>query len=132
MLMTEAKLKHLEMIQSIVSRQAKNSFQAKSWAVVLLAGLAGLSRGTKTQILLICAGVVFIFWLLDAYYLSKERLYRNFYERTSQKTTVNMSLRPTKADHTAKTKWLRAIFAPVELLPYGAMAVAIVVIWVGA
>jgi hypothetical protein len=130
--MTDAKLKHLEMIQSIVSRQAKNSFQAKSWAIVLLAGLAGLSRGSKTQILLICAGVVVIFWLLDAYYLAKERLYRNFYERTSQEATVNMSLRPAKADHTAKTKWFRAVIAPVEVLPYGAMAVAIIIVMLGA
>lgn len=130
--MIDAKLKHLEMIQSIVSRQAKNSFQAKSWAIALFAGLAGLSRGTKTQILLICAGVAVIFWLLDAYYLSKERLYRNFYERVSQKTAVNMSLKPTKADHTNATKWFRTIVAPVELLPYGAMAIAIIIIKLGA
>lgn len=129
--MTDAKLKHLGMIQSIVSRQAKNSFQAKSWAIVLLAGLAGLSRGTKTQILLTCAGVVAIFWLLDAYYLSKERLYRNFYERASQEATVNMSLQPTKVDYTAKTKLVRAVIAPVEILPYGAMAVAIVIVILG-
>lgn len=130
--MSEAKLKHLEMIQGIVSRQAKNSFQAKSWAIVLLAGLAGLSRGTKTQILLICSGVVLIFWLLDAYYLSKERLYRNFYERSCQEATVNLSLRPNNEDHSARTNWFNAMMAPVELLPYGAMAAAIIIIMLGA
>ncbi len=126
--MNQAKLKHLEFIQSIIGRQAKNSSQAKSWAIVLLAGLAGLSRGSKEEIVLISTGVVLLFWSLDAYYLSKERLFRNMYERSAKQSKVNLSLIPGDSDHTNQTTWLKCMFAVVEALPYGAMLFAILIV----
>ena len=35
----ENKLKHLEMVQSVINRMANNSFMLKGWAVTLVAGI---------------------------------------------------------------------------------------------
>ncbi|WP_373482985.1 hypothetical protein [Acetobacterium sp.] len=40
----ENKTKHLEMIQSVISRMAGNSFTLKGWAVTLIAGIFALSE----------------------------------------------------------------------------------------
>lgn len=126
--MSEAKLKHLEFIQNIIARQAKNSFQSKSLAIVLLAGLAGLSRGSKHDILTIATGATGLFWLLDSYYLSKERLFRNMYERVANEKAVDLSLKPKHVDNNRSTSWGRCVFALVELLPYGAMLLGLLIL----
>ena len=41
----ENKIKHLEMIENIIERMAKNSFQLKTWAVTLVTLVGAL--GTK-------------------------------------------------------------------------------------
>ena len=35
----DRKMKHLEMIQGVISRMANNSFMLKGWAVTLVAGI---------------------------------------------------------------------------------------------
>ena len=37
----EAKLKHLEFIQTVITRMATNSFLFEGWAITIAAGLAG-------------------------------------------------------------------------------------------
>lgn len=48
--MCEKKLKHLEFIQDMISRMAKNSFALKGWAVTLVAALFALAaKETKRK-----------------------------------------------------------------------------------
>lgn len=124
----DAEIKHLEMIQGVISRQAKNSFQCKALAIILLTGLAGLSVSNITDLLILGVGVVLIFWLLDAYYLSKERLFRNMYERIAIEGSVNMSLSPAPKDRTGHAQWNRSMIAHTEWLLYGAILVGILII----
>ena len=78
----ENKLKHLEMIQGVISRMAANSFALKGWAVALVTGIFILSdkQADKTFFLVAYIPTAF-FWLLDAYYLALERLYRGLYDQ---------------------------------------------------
>ena len=41
--MPEKKIKHLEMIEAVIERMAKNSFQLKGWAMTLVAAIIALS-----------------------------------------------------------------------------------------
>lgn len=78
--MNESKIRHLEMIQEVINRMANNSFALKGWAVTLAAGifaLSGSAIGTSYPILFM---PILIFWVLDAYYLSKERSYWFLYQ----------------------------------------------------
>lgn len=41
--MVDYKVPHLEMIQGVINRMARNSFALKGWAVTLVAGIFALS-----------------------------------------------------------------------------------------
>jgi len=77
----EKKIKHLEFIQNVISRQAKNSFLLKGWVITILAALFTFppKDGAFKQIFTVYV-LVFIFWMLDSYYLWQERLFRALYK----------------------------------------------------
>ena len=78
----EKKLAHLEMIQTVITRMAGNSFSLKGWAVTLVAGLFALSSKDANQFYYLVTYIpILVFWYLDAYYLCQERMYRNLYEK---------------------------------------------------
>lgn len=90
------RLKHLEMLQQIISRMANNSFLIKGWSLTLISAILTFSTATKdiTQsnmyfVLLIALLPALAFWYLDAYFLRQERLFRKLYDhyRTEQITT---------------------------------------------
>ncbi len=78
----EKKLKHLEMIQAVISRMAGNSFLLKGWSVTLAAAVIALAANKDSHALLTLIALlpVVMFWLLDGYYLHQERLFRKLYD----------------------------------------------------
>ena len=70
-------LKEIEIIQDIIKRMAHNSFMIKGWTVTLVA-VTLLLKGVKYQVLIAFIPLI-IFWILDAYFLWQERLYRRLY-----------------------------------------------------
>jgi hypothetical protein len=83
--MLTAKLKHLEFIQNIITRMANNSFLLKGWTVTLIVAIFALENKSigKNLVLLSILPIV-IFWLLDAYFLRQERLYRKLYKKVAE------------------------------------------------
>ncbi len=80
------KLKHLEFIQGVVNRLATASFRMKGWSVVLVSALLILSAGASSFGLGIVSIVpVLVFWGLDGYFLSRERLFRDLYDTVRQR-----------------------------------------------
>ena len=77
----EAKMKHLEMIQSVISRMAGNSFLLKGWSVTLVSAIFALGVG-DTNYLYICLAYFpcLAFWSLDGYFLRQEKMYRKLYQ----------------------------------------------------
>lgn len=87
--MEDEKLKHLEFIQSVISRLTTNSFMLKGWSITLITGLLALSvfADAKWMVLFAILPVV-SFWGLDAYYLHQEKLFRELYDH-SRKSYIN-------------------------------------------
>ena len=78
--MPEEKMRHLEIIQNIVSRMNGNSFQIKACSVTILSILLAIyAVHGNVYLLLIGTLPTLIFWLLDAYYLQQERKFRGLY-----------------------------------------------------
>ncbi|MFJ4538556.1 hypothetical protein ACIP39_21750 [Streptomyces tibetensis] len=78
----EQRLKHLELLQSVIARLGNNSFLIKGWCITLsgvLVAVADRSPGRETIPVALALAVGF--WLLDGYYLRQERLFRALYER---------------------------------------------------
>lgn len=104
----EKKIIHLQMIQEIISRMASNSFAIKGWAVSLVAGVFVLSNKDADKSYFIVAYLpIIVFWLLDAYYLWRERLYRLLYDKirhlSDGKIDFSMDTSFAKKDKTACT-----------------------------
>lgn len=78
---TDHEIKHLEMIQKVIDRMGSNSFQMKSWMLVVATALLGsfANTGNKNFVLLAIFPTV-VFWFLDSYFLQQERKFRGVYD----------------------------------------------------
>ena len=84
--MNEKKLKHLEFIQAVITRLATNSFLIKGWSVTLVAAIFALAaKDAKPVFALVTYLPVVSFWVLDAFFLSHERKYRELFETVAAK-----------------------------------------------
>ena len=120
-----AKLKHLELIQSIVNRLASNSFRLKGWTVVLASAFVVLlAREGRIEIAPVTLVPVTLFWGLDGYFLWQERLYRALYDHVRQleesEIDFSMDVAPFRTSF-ART-WLGATFSRTLIGFYGALA----------
>ena len=130
--MTESKVKHLEMIQAIISRMASNSVMLKGWTITLVVALfvlAGKDLELSLPFVTMVALPVLVFWGLDSYYLQKERLYRDLYDvvRIKQQD-IDFSLHTEEADFPG---YIKCVLRAVEVgfyLPLLVMAILAVVL----
>lgn len=86
--MKDDKIKYLEFIQNVITRMANNSFLLKGWSVTLVAALFAMESKDKN---LGFAFLVFIpigcFWILDAYFLSLEKQFRELFKKAVSDST---------------------------------------------
>jgi len=76
---------HLGFIQEIITRMGTNSFLLKGWSVTLVAAMFALAvRDTDKNFMLIAYFPVFVFWILDAFFLHQEKLFRQLYEEVAR------------------------------------------------
>lgn len=78
----DKKIKHLEMIQGVITRMANNSFKLKGWTITLVvATFAFIGKDiVDRKFILVLYLPIIAFWALDSYYLQQERLFRSLYE----------------------------------------------------
>ena len=90
------KIEHLKMIQGVIERMGRNSFQLKAWSAALATGwLAFVAQGGTGQLqpgILVLVPFIILF-ALDGYFLWQERLFRGLYDniRGSNATDYSMS-----------------------------------------
>lgn len=115
------KVKHLELIQGIITRMSSNSFKLKGWAVTLIAGIFALSaKDSKYIFFLISYVPLILFWILDTYYVQLERKYRNLYDKVRQleEKDIDFSMKITKDLLTEKTTYFKCFFSISEIIFY--------------
>ena len=116
------KIKHLEMIQEIINRMAKNSFTLKGWTLTLVAGIFTLFGCNDKSLLCLIAYIpIVVFWGLDSYYLLQERLFRTLYNKVStlpeDKIDFNMNTNlPEFKDK--KNIFYNCLFSKTEIIFY--------------
>ena len=77
----QAKIAHLGFIQAIITRMGVNSFLLKGWSVTLVAAIFALAaKQADRRFVLLAFFPIAIFWLLDAFFLHQEKLFRRLYE----------------------------------------------------
>ncbi|MCL5094349.1 MAG: hypothetical protein M1355_04425 [Patescibacteria group bacterium] len=126
----EKKIKHLEMIQGVVNRLSGNSFFLKGWSVTLASALFALASRSQDKISYWLIPLpLLIFWVVDAYYLSLERLYRAHYDKVraleESKIDFGMDVSPYLE---AKNSWTAAFFSKPLVIFYGSAIVVILIL----
>lgn len=75
---------HLGFIQNIISRMGANSFLLKGWSITLVAAIFALSvKDADKTFIYLAYFPIFLFWVLDTFFLYQERLYRKLYEEVA-------------------------------------------------
>lgn len=96
----DMKIAHLSMIQGVIARMSGFSANAKNFCVTIIAAIIAVAFDKDVPLLGYgAATIIMVFALMDTYYLSLERRFRNLYERsanTPADEAVNMSLVPSK------------------------------------
>ena len=92
--MDNNRVKHLEMIQNIITRMNTNSFQIKGLSITIIAALLAVyASTTKLDFILFAIFPTILLWFLDAYCLLQERKFRGLYNDVAG---VTESLKPIK------------------------------------
>lgn len=131
----ENKIEHLKMIENIIERMAKNSFQLKGWAMTLVTLVGALSANDADKRFIILAFIpIIVFWLLDSFYLQQERRYKALYRETTEMNekdiNFNLNTRLVKYtnDEAKRICFCRCMFSFCEVLFYGALTGTLLVL----
>jgi hypothetical protein len=111
--MMEAKMKHLEFVQTAIGRMSTSSFLFKGWTITIATALSAFAATDRKRALFAIAVVTsFLFWGLDGYYLWLERRFIRLYEKVlaTPEERIDFVMTPMKA--TIPWSWLRACFRP--------------------
>ena len=125
----ENKAKHLEFIQKIISRLSGNLFLLKGWSVTLIVGLlAVMAQQMKPVYFLFAFCVLFIFWILDGYFLSMERCFRAVYDevRLKKEKEIDFSMK-YKHHYSGRNTWIRSMFSKTLNIFYGILLLVMIV-----
>lgn len=125
----ENKIKHLEMIQSIIKRMAQNSFMIKGWTMTLVVAVVAFVPKVAYLFILTLLLAVILFACLDVYYLQLERRYRKLYDiiREKAEEDINFDLKITEVCKTSENQYLNCLISKSILLFY----IPIIVICIG-
>ena len=124
----EQVVKHLEFIQGVVNRLGRNASLLKGWSMtVLVAGSLLMVRLRPDEPLLALTLLLPVigFWLLDAYFLWQERLFREEYNRVRDQEDTDFAMNPMQHRHKPKRSWFSTFFS-VTLVLFYVMEIAFV------
>jgi hypothetical protein len=125
----EDKRKHLEFIQANIARLSNTSFLLKGWSVTVVAGLFALGASErKASIPALAIVLTIIFWVLDAFFLWRERLYRALYDEVRQKRDAEIDFSLDASGYSDRCKWYSAPCS-ITLWPFYAFVLATVIIF---
>ncbi len=129
--------KEIDLIQSVITRMANNSFMLKGWIVSLIVVLLAITDQTIVvtklnyfNFMLILT--VLVFWYLDAFFLHKEKCFTKLYNWVIENRMASdqflFSLDYTRFDNQEKSVWNIMFCNRTLFLFYGLIAIALIVL----
>ncbi|MFE0737885.1 hypothetical protein [Streptomyces sp. NPDC058855] len=115
-------VKHLEMIQAIVTRLANGSFLIKGWTMTIAGVFFGLAASNLSWKLTVSGMIpLFGFWLLDGYYLRQERLFRKLYDDVREPAVTVESFSMNTASYYSNVPWWGVVRSHTLVNFYGVL-----------
>jgi hypothetical protein len=130
--LTKEQIKHLDYIQNAITRMNSNSFQMKSWMLLIVTALLGsyANTGNRNFVLLALLPTA-MFWFLDTYYLQQERKFRGIYNDVTgvseSPKEVKLFAMPTHLYEGEKYAFMD-VFLSRTILPLYALMIGILVV----
>ncbi len=117
-------IKHLELVQSVISRMAQHAFQLKGWSVTVATAIFALAaRESSAGLATLALFPTVAFWCLDAYYLRQERLYRKLYEAIAGPLKLVRPFSMATGDYAGEVpSWTKTLVAQSVLPLHAAIA----------
>lgn len=116
----EAKLKHLEFIQSVIARMSTSSFLFKGWAITIAGALAAFAAvDSKWGLLAIAIISTVLFWGLDGYYLWLERCFIKLHETVAATPEPEIDFSMAIDKDCAFCRWIGTCGRPHLVAFYG-------------
>lgn len=126
--------KHLEFIQSNISRMNQCSFHMKGWAITIVSALLAVFASTINEcsvgnkmFIFIAIAPTCLFWVLDALYLSKERKFIGLYNDVVSDMRF---IKEYEIDIKYYAGWkysiFKAIISPSEIILYGSIILGLI------
>ncbi len=120
------RLKHLEMLQQVITRMTSNSFLVKGWSVTLLSAILVMTAKDKVYAMGWVAVVpIAAFWLIDGFFLREERLFRKLYDcyrSQPQDTPTDFSM-DTSIVAKGVGSWGKMMVSKTLLIFHGGLAI---------
>ena len=116
----ESKIRHLEMIQSVIARMNSNSFLLKGWTVTIVVALFAFAnvKDMDSNLILLAIIPTLFFWGLDAFFVHQEWLFIKLYEcvTTQNEKDINFSMKTNPFKFQVR-KWRYALLSKT-ILPF--------------
>lgn len=126
-----SKLKHLEIVQGVINRMAANSFHLKGWSVVLVSALFALAaKDANARFVALAYFPAIMLWVLDAYFLWQERLFRRLYDGVRGKPESEIDFSMNTGPYGDTESWSGAAFSKTLLIFHGAIIVTIIIVMI--
>jgi hypothetical protein len=136
----ELRLRHLDMIQAVVTRQAQNSFAVRGWSVTVVSAVFAVAvtqDEAPPATVLVALAPTLIFWVMDAYYLWQERLFRSLYADAARRARdaasepdVKLFDLNTTPYREAVGTWWGVLFQPTVAAIPAMLGAVVLVFWV--
>jgi hypothetical protein len=126
----DKKVKHLEMIQSIINQIANHSFMIRGWCLTLVSALFSIAIIAADPKYLVVAYIpIPVFWLLDGFYFSQERAFRALFNRVRMLQEDEVDFSMNKGDFSVKeNSWGHAIRSKTLTIFYLTLTVTVTVV----
>lgn len=123
----DAKIAHLGFIQGVINRMGANSFLLKGWSVTLVAAIFALSsKDADQKFVLLAYFPVFVFWMLDAFFLHQEKLFRKLYEEVAADKVLSDVFTLDTTGVRSQVPSVASVFFSKTLFPFHGAIVGIV------
>ncbi len=111
-------VKHLDIIQAIVSRMANNSIVLKVLSVVLVTATLFLPKNPFFLVTSTVGVLIIGLWILDGFFLWQERIFRGIYNDVRQQKTTDFSMNVPAQLKKPECSWIGATFSKTISLFY--------------
>ena len=126
----DKKTEHLKLIQNIITRMGGNLFLLKGWAVTLIVALFAIAaKDVEGIYVLFSFFILIIFWILDGFFLSIERCFKELYNdvRLKKEEEIDFSMKYNNHNKGRNT-WTKSIFSKTLLIFYGTLLVFMLIL----